>query len=177
MSLSVQVAGKTDVGCVRTNNEDNFGYDARYGIFLEAIAFHRPLRFFRLGPREVPKVLREGLTIEERLEDVRDRIINRLMASVDLKQPGVLPGWDFQRLRGMLDREIALMRQPITRLQFRPEEISVHPLMVWQPTAESMSLLYPFYQVNTPKRRIYVRVADAALFTDLVVVGLQRLGG
>jgi protein phosphatase len=34
MSLSVQVAGKTDVGCVRTNNEDNFGYDARYGIFI-----------------------------------------------------------------------------------------------------------------------------------------------
>ena len=34
MSLSVQVAGKSDVGCVRKNNEDNFGYDARYGIFI-----------------------------------------------------------------------------------------------------------------------------------------------
>lgn len=34
MSLTVQVAGKTDVGCVRTNNEDNFGYDARHGIFV-----------------------------------------------------------------------------------------------------------------------------------------------
>ncbi len=34
MSLSVEVAGKSDVGCVRTNNEDNFGYDARYGIFV-----------------------------------------------------------------------------------------------------------------------------------------------
>src|SRR4051794_38562203 len=34
MTLAVQVAGKTDVGCVRTNNEDNFGYDARYGIFV-----------------------------------------------------------------------------------------------------------------------------------------------
>ena len=34
MSLTVQVAGKTDLGCVRTNNEDNFGYDARYGIFV-----------------------------------------------------------------------------------------------------------------------------------------------
>src|SRR3954470_24427016 len=34
MSLSIQVAGRTDVGCVRTNNEDNFGYDARYGIFV-----------------------------------------------------------------------------------------------------------------------------------------------
>lgn len=34
MSLSVQVAGKTDLGCVRTNNEDNFGYDTRYGVFV-----------------------------------------------------------------------------------------------------------------------------------------------
>lgn len=34
MSLEVQFAGRTDVGCVRTNNEDNFGYDARHGIFV-----------------------------------------------------------------------------------------------------------------------------------------------
>src|SRR5947209_16921277 len=34
MTLAVDVAGKTDVGCVRANNEDNFGYDARYGIFV-----------------------------------------------------------------------------------------------------------------------------------------------
>lgn len=34
MSLVIEVAGRTDTGCVRTNNEDNFGYDARYGIFV-----------------------------------------------------------------------------------------------------------------------------------------------
>jgi serine/threonine protein phosphatase PrpC len=34
MSLSVQVAGKTDVGVVRKNNEDNFGYDTRHGVFI-----------------------------------------------------------------------------------------------------------------------------------------------
>ena len=34
MSLTVQVAGKSDLGCVRTNNEDNFGYDTRFGIFV-----------------------------------------------------------------------------------------------------------------------------------------------
>ena len=34
MSLSVEVAGKSDVGCVRENNEDNFGYDSRYGIYV-----------------------------------------------------------------------------------------------------------------------------------------------
>jgi protein phosphatase len=32
--FSVEVAGKTDVGCVRTNNEDSFGYDAGLGIFV-----------------------------------------------------------------------------------------------------------------------------------------------
>jgi PPM family protein phosphatase len=34
MALAVEVAGRTDVGCVRANNEDNFGYDSRYGIFV-----------------------------------------------------------------------------------------------------------------------------------------------
>jgi len=34
MALTFQVAGKTDIGLVRSNNEDNFGYDTRYGIFL-----------------------------------------------------------------------------------------------------------------------------------------------
>lgn len=34
MKVAVEVVGKSDVGCVRTNNEDNFGYDTRSGIFL-----------------------------------------------------------------------------------------------------------------------------------------------
>ena len=34
MKLAMEVAGQTDVGCVRANNEDNFGYDSRYGIFV-----------------------------------------------------------------------------------------------------------------------------------------------
>jgi serine/threonine protein phosphatase PrpC len=34
MSLSIQVAGLSDLGCVRGNNEDNFGYDWRYGIYV-----------------------------------------------------------------------------------------------------------------------------------------------
>jgi len=32
--FAIQVAARTDVGCVRTNNEDNFGYDVRHGIFV-----------------------------------------------------------------------------------------------------------------------------------------------
>ena len=34
MKLITQAAGKTDVGLVRKNNEDNFGYDNRTGIFV-----------------------------------------------------------------------------------------------------------------------------------------------
>lgn len=34
MSLSVEVAGKSDIGCVRSNNEDNLGFDTRYGVFV-----------------------------------------------------------------------------------------------------------------------------------------------
>src|ERR1700674_5630948 len=34
MSLTIQVAGQSDLGCVRSNNEDNFGYDWRYGIYI-----------------------------------------------------------------------------------------------------------------------------------------------
>ena len=30
----IQAAGKTDIGLVRKNNEDNFGYDLRHGIFV-----------------------------------------------------------------------------------------------------------------------------------------------
>ena len=34
MSLAVQVAGRTDVGCVRNNNEDSFGYDTACGVYV-----------------------------------------------------------------------------------------------------------------------------------------------
>ena len=34
MALTVEVAGRSDVGCVRTNNEDNWGYDSRYGVYV-----------------------------------------------------------------------------------------------------------------------------------------------
>lgn len=32
--MELEVAGRSDVGCVRINNEDNFGYDTRYGIYV-----------------------------------------------------------------------------------------------------------------------------------------------
>src|SRR5262249_21160971 len=34
MKLTTQAYGKTDIGLVRKNNEDNFGYDTRNGIFV-----------------------------------------------------------------------------------------------------------------------------------------------
>jgi len=61
--FAIQVAARTDVGCVRTNNEDNFGYDIRHGIFVvcdgmgghaageiaSRIAVDSLLRFFAKG--------------------------------------------------------------------------------------------------------------------------------
>ena len=34
MSLAIEVAGKTDIGRVRANNEDNYGFDKRVGIYV-----------------------------------------------------------------------------------------------------------------------------------------------
>jgi serine/threonine protein phosphatase PrpC len=34
LSLAIEVAARTDVGCVRVNNEDSFGYDLDRGIFV-----------------------------------------------------------------------------------------------------------------------------------------------
>jgi len=34
MNTSSQVAGQTDVGCVRSNNEDSFGYDSACGVYV-----------------------------------------------------------------------------------------------------------------------------------------------
>src|ERR1700749_3963202 len=34
MSLTLEVAGRSDVGRVRPSNEDHFGYDERLGIFV-----------------------------------------------------------------------------------------------------------------------------------------------
>jgi protein phosphatase len=34
MSLTIKVAGKTDIGCVRKNNEDNLGWDQRLGLYI-----------------------------------------------------------------------------------------------------------------------------------------------
>ena len=34
MKLHIEAAGRTDVGLVRNNNEDNFGYDLQHGIFV-----------------------------------------------------------------------------------------------------------------------------------------------
>lgn len=70
MKLAVEVAGQTDVGCVRANNEDNFGYDSRYGIFVlcdgmggqaagevaSKMAVDTLLEYFRSEPRTPPPV-------------------------------------------------------------------------------------------------------------------------
>jgi len=34
LKAEVQAAGRTDVGCVRSNNEDSFGYDSDWGVYV-----------------------------------------------------------------------------------------------------------------------------------------------
>ncbi len=71
MTLLFQVAGKSDVGLVRSTNEDNFGYDTRYGIFVvcdgmggqaageraSKIAVDTVLSYFREGSRAQQQVV------------------------------------------------------------------------------------------------------------------------
>lgn len=66
MALAIQAAAKTDVGLVRANNEDNFGYDIGLGIFVvcdgmggqaageiaSKIAVDTVLKHFRHGPHQ-----------------------------------------------------------------------------------------------------------------------------
>jgi len=72
----VQFAGKTDVGLVRKNNEDNFGYDARHGVFLvcdgmggqnagelaSKIAVDTVLDFYRQPPAALGESRFEGVS-------------------------------------------------------------------------------------------------------------------
>ena len=64
-ALTLQIAAKSDVGSVRASNEDTFGYDTRYGIFLvcdgmgghaageraSRIAVDTILEYFRADPK------------------------------------------------------------------------------------------------------------------------------
>ncbi len=66
MKLAIQVAGKTDVGLVRANNEDNLGFDTASGVFVvcdgmggqaageraSKIAVDTVMEYFRRSPKE-----------------------------------------------------------------------------------------------------------------------------
>jgi protein phosphatase len=68
VTLKLQVAGLSDVGCVRSNNEDCFGYDVSLGIYAvcdgmggaaagevaSRIAVDSTLEFFRDNPQNEP---------------------------------------------------------------------------------------------------------------------------
>ena len=97
MSLSVQVAGKSDIGCVRSNNEDNFGFDQRHGIYIvcdgmggqaagevaSKMAVDSVLTYFRQGDAE-----QSWPAIGAPAEKVSDRA-NRLGSAIHLANQAI----------------------------------------------------------------------------------------
>jgi serine/threonine protein phosphatase PrpC len=74
---AIQVAALSDLGCVRTNNEDNFGYDSANGLYVlcdgmggsaagevaSAIACDTVIKVFSEQPAETPVEVRLSLAI------------------------------------------------------------------------------------------------------------------
>jgi serine/threonine protein phosphatase PrpC len=97
MSLTVEVAAKTDVGCVRTNNEDNLGYDSRYGIYVVCDGMGGQAAgevASKMGVDTVLDYFREGAKthkypqVGEQVEGVSDRA-NRLGSSIRLANDAI----------------------------------------------------------------------------------------
>ena len=90
MALRVELAGRTDVGCVRSKNEDAWGYDAEAGIFAVCdgmggqaageIASHLSLEavldFFRDGRRDGKYPT--SLDLVDGLSDRANRLCNAI---------------------------------------------------------------------------------------------------
>lgn len=97
MNLALHVAGKTDIGSVRSNNEDNFGYDTRRGIFLvcdgmggqaageraSKIAVDTVLGYFRQNPKS-----RDRGVIGRRYDGVSERA-NSLAQAIHLANQAI----------------------------------------------------------------------------------------
>ena len=85
MPASLQVAALSDVGCVRTNNEDNFGYDPANAIYVvcdgmggmaagevaSSIACSTVVHVFAAQPAETPALTRLAVAIQATNETVR----------------------------------------------------------------------------------------------------------
>jgi hypothetical protein len=53
------------------------------------------------------------------------------------------------------------------RLLVQAADLTVHPLLVWQPCRESLSPFYPFRMILVGAHRLYVRIFDGSVFTSL----------
>jgi serine/threonine protein phosphatase PrpC len=85
MSSNLVVAALSDMGCVRTNNEDNFGYDPANGFYVvcdgmggmaagevaSSIACSTAIHTFAAQPAETPAITRLSLAIRAANDAVR----------------------------------------------------------------------------------------------------------
>jgi protein phosphatase len=118
MELSIKVAGKTDVGVVRQNNEDNFGYDTRLGIFVVCDGMGGAAAgevASRLGVETVLTYFREAAkrraypAIGEPIEGVSERA-NALASAIQRANSAIFSsGSASEEMRGMGSTIVALL--------------------------------------------------------------------
>jgi hypothetical protein len=151
--------------------------DARFGTFMEAITFPKPIRFFGIAPEDIPEILKQGLFLEDSIEEVRERIINYLIQNLDLKDSGRVMPSNLDRIRETVDGELYRLRQPLEHIRMWPELIQIHPVMAWHPNPYSLSMLYPYYQVNILSFQVYIRANDGKIVFKFDPFFGVRLGG
>lgn len=102
MSLSVEVAGQSDVGCVRRNNEDSFGYDKHFGIYVvcdgmggaaagevaSRIAVDSVLEYFREKKVMIPAQTTEGVSARAARLAAAVQFANRQVYSTAARNEG-----------------------------------------------------------------------------------------
>ena len=86
----------------------------------------------------------------------------------------ITPYWHEAELLDHVLRTPQDLAGNVGRLVVRPGLVCIYPHLVWEPCRESLSPFYPFRMIIVGAHRIFVRVADGAVFTSLTT-GLRGI--